>query len=223
VEKLIRGVDTFQNRYFNQHEDLFLRLTKGQTPEALFITCSDSRISPNLLTQTEPGELFILRNAGNIIPAHGSLNNGEAATVEFAVTGLGIKDIIVCGHTHCGAMAALLNPDHLSEMPAMREWLKHAEATRLIVKDHYGHLPEEAQMLAAIEENVLVQIEHLRTLPAVASALVSGSLRLHGWVYLIEKGEVLAYDGKEQAFLPLKLSEGSAIQRPLRRTQQQPE
>ncbi len=172
---------------------------------ALFITCSDSRIDPNLLTQTEPGELFILRNAGNIVPAYGSHIGGEAATIEYAVCALNVKDIIVCGHSHCGAMGALLHPEQTDELPAVRQWLTHAEATSRIIRENYQHISEEAPRLTAtVEENVLVQLEHLRTHPSVASALVRGDLKLHGWVYKIETGQVFAFDADERQFLPIE-------------------
>src|SRR5688500_15887824 len=130
MQKLIEGFHHFQSSVFRSQRELFERLAAGQQPDALFITCSDSRINPNLITQTDPGDLFILRNAGNIVPPHGLPSNGEEATIEFAVVGLGIKDLIVCGHSHCGAMKGLLQPENLSEMPALVRWLSHAESAR---------------------------------------------------------------------------------------------
>lgn len=203
MQKLIQGLHQFQAQVFSSQRELFERLAHGQQPETLFITCSDSRVNPNLLTQTGPGELFILRNAGNIIPPHGAANGGEGATVEFAIAALGVKDIIVCGHSHCGAVKGLLHPEGLSEMPAVASWLSHAEATRRIVKENYSHLTGEARLTAAIEENVLVQIENLRTHPSVASRLARGDLKLHGWVYNFERGEVFAYDPEFGQFLAL--------------------
>jgi carbonic anhydrase len=194
VQKLLQGIHQFQKDGFVPLQGLFEQLVKGQNPETLFITCSDSRIDPNLLTGSQPGELFILRNAGNIVPPHGAATGGEAATIEFAVAGLGVKDIIVCGHSHCGAMGGLLDPEKVASMPAVSAWLSHAETTRRIIHDNYKHLEGAALLTAAIEENVLVQLENLRTLPAVASRLVRGDLHLHGWVYKLESGEVFAYD-----------------------------
>ncbi len=167
------------------------QLAKAQKPETLFITCSDSRIDPGLLTQSRPGDLFILRNAGNIIPPHGPHGSGrEAATVEFAVAVLGVHDVIICGHSHCGAMQGLLEPERLADFPTISAWLVHAKATRQIVRDNYAHLEGERLLTATIEENVLVQLENLRTLQCVASRLARGDLHLHGWVYEIETGEV---------------------------------
>ena len=203
MKKLIKGIHAFQEGDFPPMEDLFKSLANGQKPETLFITCSDSRIDPNLLTRSQPGELFILRNAGNLVPPHSAQPGGEAATIEFAVAGLGVKDIIICGHSHCGAMKGLLHPEHLTTLPAMCSWLSHAEATRRIIEDNYKHLSGDELVSATIEENVLVQIENLRTLPAVKSRLVRGDLRLHGWVYEIESGRVLAYDSRSNQFVPL--------------------
>lgn len=185
------------------HKELFQRLAKGQSPDALFITCADSRISPNLITQTNPGELFIMRNAGNIVPPFGAANGGEGATIEFAVAGLGVKDIIVCGHTLCGAVSGLLMPEQLNGLPALSAWLSHAEATRRIIKENYSNLDEEQLLNVATQENVLVQLENLRTHPSVAARLSRGELNLHGWTYKIETGEVFAYSADVGQFLPL--------------------
>lgn len=178
---------------------------EGQHPLALFITCSDSRIDPTRLTQTRPGELFIQRTAGNIIPPYGAVHGGEAATIEYAVTALKVKDIIVCGHSHCGAMAGLLDPASVAKMPSVRAYLDHAEATRRIVEENYGHLTDpEKRLTLTVEENVLVQLENLRTHPSVAAALGRDQLKLHGWVYKFETGQVFAYDPTQGQFVPLE-------------------
>lgn len=196
MQNLIEGLHRFQSDLFGSQRELFERLAAGQHPEVLFITCSDSRINPNLLTQTEPGELFILRNAGNIVPPYGLDSGGEAATIEFAVAGLGVKDIIVCGHSHCGAMQGLLEPPAPRDFPALTRWLSHAESTRRIVKDKYAERDIASLLNVTIQENVLAQMENLRTHPAVASGLAQGKLKLHGWVYKIETGEVFGYDAE---------------------------
>ncbi|MEX0675914.1 MAG: carbonic anhydrase, partial [Pirellulales bacterium] len=177
MQKLVDGIHQFQQNIFSSHKKLFQRLADGQHPDALFITCSDSRINPNLITQTEPGELFILRNAGNIIPPHGAANGGEGATIEFAVAGLGVQDIIVCGHSHCGVMKGLLHPESLKDMPTVAAWLSHAEATRRIMRERYGERTGEALLTTAVEENVLVQLDNLRTHPTVAAGLARGKLK----------------------------------------------
>ncbi len=202
MQKLITGLHQFQKQ-FSSHKELFERLAHGQNPDALFITCSDSRINPNLITQTNPGDLFILRNAGNIVPAYGLQSGGEVATIEFALVGLGVKDIIICGHSLCGAMKGILDPNLLKEMPSVKSWLTHAAATKRIIDENYKDLSPEARMNAAVQENVLVQIENLRTHPAVAARLARGELTLHGWTYKLETGEVFSYDTEEGQFLPI--------------------
>ena len=205
MQKLVDGIHHFQQNLFASQKRLFERLVKGQQPLALFITCSDSRIDPSLLTQTEPGELFIMRNAGNLVPPYGAVHGGEAATIEYAISILKIKDIIICGHSHCGAMQAILRPDAISELPAVKAWLSHAEATGRIIKENYCHLSSEgARWTATVEENVLVQLENLRTHPAVAAALGRDDLKLHGWVYKFESGQVFAYDPAQGQFLPVE-------------------
>jgi carbonic anhydrase len=210
--KLIKGIHEFQANVFSSQRDLFARLAQGQQPDALFITCSDSRINPNLITQTEPGELFILRNAGNLVPPHG-IASGEQATIEFAIVGLGVKDIIMCGHSSCGAVKALMDLKRVRQsMPAMADWLIHAEASRRIVQEKYAGLSAEDRVNVAVQENVLVQLENLRTHPAVASAMSRGLLKLHGWVYKIETGEIFAYDPERGQFTPV--TEKVALPRP---------
>lgn len=217
MQRLIQGIHQFREEDFRPLQGLFEQLAKGQNPDTLFITCSDSRIDPNLLTHSRPGDLFILRNAGNIVPPHGAANGGEAATIEFAVAALGVKDIIVCGHSHCGAMKGLLHPEQVASLPAVSSWLSHAETTRRIVRDNYGHLDEDRLLTATVEENVLVQLENLRTLPAVGSRLVRGDLYLHGWVYKIETGEVFAFDLASGQFVPLAEYKHPASEAALRR------
>lgn len=194
MRKLIKGLREFQTTYFTSHQELFQKLSHDQHPRALFITCSDSRIDPNLLTHTEPGELFIIRNAGNIIPPYGAANGGEGAAIEYAVVALGIRQIIVCGHSNCGAMKGLLQIGALAEeMPLVYEWLKHAEATRRLIKENYQGYSGEDLLDAAIEENVLTQIENLRTYPVIHSKLHKGEITIYGWVYKIETGGVNVY------------------------------
>lgn len=203
MQKLIEGLHRFQSRHFAGQKELFERLADGQHPQALFLTCSDSRVNPNLITQTEPGDLFIVRNAGNIVPPHGAGQSGEQASIEFALAGLDVRDIVVCGHSHCGALKGLLHPEALKDMPSVAAWLGHAEATRRIMKEKYADRTGAEQLTTAVEENVLVQLENLRTHPAVASALACGKLKLHGWVYKFETGQVFAYDADGGQFLPL--------------------
>jgi carbonic anhydrase len=203
MQKLVQGIHHFRSNVFSSRRELFERLAAGQRPEALFITCSDSRINPSLITQADPGELFVLRNAGNIVPPHGAAESGEAATIEFAIAGLGIRDLIICGHSHCGAMSGLLRPETLREMPSLTSWLTHAEATGRIMREKYKHLSDNALLTATAQENVLVQLENVRTHPAVAAGLARDDLKLHGWVYKFETGEIFAYEPERGQFLPL--------------------
>lgn len=205
MQKLVRGVHEFQRSIFPEKEELFAQLSKGQNPQTLFITCSDSRVVPSIITKSEPGDLFELQNAGNIIPAFGAGGIGEAATIEYAVAALKVSDIVICGHSQCGAMSGLLEPEKVADLPAVGGWLRHAEATRRIIKENYKHLEDDfaKKLTACVEENVLVQLEHLKTHPAVAVALSKKALKLHGWVYKIETGAVFAYDPDEGQFLPL--------------------
>ena len=203
MKKLIRGLREFKTNYFSNYQDLFEQLSHGQKPRVLFITCSDSRIDPNLITQTGPGELFVIRNAGNIIPPFGAANGGEGAAVEYAVHALGIEQIIVCGHSHCGAMKGLLQLGSLEEeMPLVYEWLKHAEATRRLVKENYQGYSKDELLEIAIAENVLTQVENLKTYPVIHSRIYQGKLSIYAWVYLIETGEILAYDPVSHSYMP---------------------
>jgi carbonic anhydrase len=204
MDRIIKGIHNFRQEVFPSQKERFERLAaKKQEPMALFITCSDSRMNPNLITQTDPGDLFLLRNAGNIVPPYGAAHGGEGATIEYAVAVLGIKNIIVCGHSHCGAMKALLRPDDIAELPAVSEWFTYAEATRRIAKERHGDLTGLEFERAVIEENVLVQLNNLSTHPYVAARLGQREVQLHGWVYEIETGVVYEYDQSKEAFEPI--------------------
>ncbi|WP_454062726.1 carbonic anhydrase [Candidatus Nitrospira salsa] len=204
MQKLLNGLRIFQRQVFKEKQELFHTLSRQQEPRALFITCSDSRVDPTMLTQTEPGELFILRTAGNLIPTYGAAIGGSTATVEYALSVLNIQDIIICGHTDCGAMKALLHPETLEGLPAVKVWLQQAETTQRIMDDHFTHLSGDELFEATIKENVIVQLDHLRTHPAVATKLKKENLRLHGWVYSIESGTVWIYDFEKKEFLELE-------------------
>jgi carbonic anhydrase len=203
MQNLLQGVHFFQNHVFRPQQHLFERLADGQQPQALFITCADSRVNPNLITQTGPGELFILRNAGNLVPPYGTSPGGEAAAVEYAVSALKVSDVIVCGHSRCGVMEALLDPDKVRELPAVSAWTGRAEATRRVLREKYQRQPPEDLWAEAVRVNVMVQLENLRTHPSVAAALACDRLRLHGWVYEIETGRVLALDPARGEFRPV--------------------
>jgi len=203
MEKIIRGVKMFQEHIFPKQREFFRKLSKEQRPHALFITCSDSRVHPNLITQTEAGELFILRNPGNIVPAYYPIPNSEDATIEYAVEVLRVPHIIVCGHSDCGAMRALLHKSTLGNLPAVSSWLQYAESTLRVVRTCCSEGSEEDQLTSAIEKNVLIQIDNLKTHPSVAARTASGELELHAWVYDIGQGTVNRFDAREGRFVPL--------------------
>jgi carbonic anhydrase len=197
VEKFLGGVTRFQKDVYPKHQDLFEKLALGQRPDALFITCADSRIDPCLLTQTKPGELFICRVIGNIVPPYPDALGGVSATVEYAVGVLRVPEVIVCGHTDCGVMKGALNPEALGEYPNVSAWLRYARV------EHRDAEPTPEFLLELTEHNVAAQLVNLRSHPAVAARLAVGDLRLHGWVYHIGEGTVTAWDEEAGKFLPL--------------------
>ena len=205
MQRLVHGVRQFRERVFPERRQLFRRLADGQAPTTLFITCADSRIVPELFTQTEPGELFVCRNIGNVVPAYGEMLGGVSAVVEYACVALGVRDIVVCGHSDCGAMKALLDPDtaQLKSMPTVRSWLRNAEAARSVLEATQPDLEGPARVQALVLQNVRTQIGHLRTHPAVAARLATHQIALHGWVYEIETGDVQAVDEFTGALTPL--------------------
>lgn len=204
MEKLIQGLERFQTEIFPRERELFAHLANHHEPHAMMITCADARIDPSHLLQTRPGELFMLRNAGNMVPAYTSGLGAEAATIEYAMSVLKLKHIIVCGHTDCGAMRAVLKPEVASGMHAVQNWLTHASCARRIVQDRYGHQEESVRLRRLVEENVMAQLVNLHTHPSVASRLLTGAVHLYGWVYEIGAGRIHAYDPATNAFLPLQ-------------------
>lgn len=205
MNKLIHGVRQFQEDIYPRKQALFQSLAAGQHPEALMVACSDSRVSLELITQTGPGDIFVCRNAGNIVPSR-SEGDGVAATIEYAVTALLIPDIIVCGHSDCGAMKALLNSEDLHTMPAVKNWLQHAQsAYHALGKSH--RRGQEAQAVNELSKlNVRIQLEHLKNYPHAREAVERGRLRLHGWFYEIDSGAVWAWDAADATWAPLETS-----------------
>lgn len=201
MPKFAAGVLNFQNNVFPDKQSLFEKLSTGQSPEALFITCSDSRIETAMITQTEPGELFVCRNAGNIVPPHTSHTGGMTASIEFAVAALKVPHIVVCGHSGCGAMSGAMNLEGLNNLPHVKEWLGYSKAAVDIVKATCADKSDNDKMTALIEQNVLLQLQHLRTHPTVATRLAQKDLELHGWVYDIGTGGVKAYDAEQDKFI----------------------
>lgn len=204
MDRIIAGVKRFRRNEYAKNRELYQELAqRQQNPMALFITCSDSRVLPHRITQTQPGDLFEIRNAGNIVPPHGSAAGGEGATIEYSLDVLGIKNIIVCGHSQCGAMKAMLQEKPLDELPAAKSWFGHAEATKRIVKHKYHDYPFDELWRLATQENVLVQMNHVSTHPSVAARLSSHEVKVFGWYYDIGEGLILQYDQEQGRFIEL--------------------
>lgn len=204
MPKFADGVVRFQNEVFPAKQELFEQLSHGQAPEALFIACSDSRIDPAMVTQTDPGELFICRNPGNIVPPHTRHTGGTTASIEFAVSILKVQHIVLCGHTGCGAMKAAVDPELLADTaPFVSEWLDHTQEAVKVVNATGGDLDPEAREQLMLEQNVVLQMKHLEQHPSVVDAMAQGRLTVHGWIYDIKTGGVTAYDTQRQEFLPV--------------------
>ena len=199
MEKILKGLKKFQQEIYPLHQERFKQLATSQSPEVLFITCSDSRIDPNLITQTVPGELFICRNAGNIVPPHSNETGGMTASIEYAVSVLNVKHIVICGHSNCGAMKAAMKPESVESLPHVKVWIDHARAAKESVEHqkgcmHESHLPDMTK------QNIILQLQHLKTHPAVFSRLSNGELQLHGWIYDIETGDIEHFDADSNEF-----------------------
>jgi carbonic anhydrase len=206
MNELIGRVFSFEKSVFPGSSELYGKLaTQGQSPKALMISCADSRVVPEQIMQAAPGDLFVCRNAGNIVPPYATQNGGVTSTVEYAVLALGIRDIIVCGHSDCGAMKAVANPAGLAEaMPNVAAWLKHSSAAQTVVNTGYPELEGHERVRAISLENVVSQINNLRTHPSVAAAMARGEMSLHGWFVDIHAGQILGLDGETGRFTVLR-------------------
>lgn len=202
LEKLKKGILKFQTDIYPQNAEKYCKAaSEPQKPSALIITCADSRIDPELITQSGPGEIFVTRNIGNLVPAYGEMMGGVSAVIEYAVSALKVRHIAVCGHSDCGAMKALLNPASLESMSSVKNWMRNAEAA-LSVTDSRAKADENPadRLKRLTEENVLLQIQHLRTHPAVAGAAAREELTLSGWVYDIGTGQVRISENGDRTF-----------------------
>ncbi len=208
MQRLIEGVHKFQKDEFGNYRKLFRKLSQeGQNPHTLFITCSDSRVLAELITQSKPGDLFVVKNVGNIVPpanARGDTNS-TAAAIEFAMETLRVSDLVICGHSQCGAITQLLDKAPVSEAtPHLRDWLKLAAPVVETLNRNYTHLPGSREReTAAAEENVLFGLDNLHSYPCVQDRLMDGSLQLHGWFFKIATAELFAYDPDTRQFSPL--------------------
>ena len=213
MQRLIEGVHKFRKDEFGNYRKLFRKLSQeGQNPHTLFITCSDSRVLAELITQSKPGDLFVVKNIGNIVPPAGvtGSTNSTAAAIEFAVEVLRVSDIVVCGHSQCGAMSALVEGLPTKQpMPHLDEWLKLAAPVRERVEKEYAWVSDVAERVAAAGgENVLFALDNLHSYPCVQDRLVDGSLQVHGWYFQIATAELFAYDPESQQFQPITETKG---------------
>ncbi len=207
----IDGFLKFKKDVFPAKRHLYRRLADRQHPHTLFVTCADSRIVPNTIMQAEAGDLFLCRTVGNQVPPNGSYaGGGVASSIEYAVQALGVEHIVICGHSDCGAMKAVLRPETLKSLPATAAWLRHAEVAREVVLASYRDLSDEVLLHLLTEENIVAQLEHLKTYPMVAARLTRGELQLHGWLYHIQSGEITAYDASNRRFAPLSREAANA-------------
>lgn len=202
MDKLLKGIKHFQQHVFPKNRALFEHLASGQRPEVLMVGCSDSRLSLDMITQSSPGDMFVCRNAGNIVPPRHQAD-AVSATIEFAVSALKIRHIVICGHSDCGAMKGLLHPESLKQMPHVTQWLQHAEGASRAVDELHPGATEKETLVAVTKLNVRLQLEHLETHPHVFAAIRKGTLKLHGWVFQIESGDIEAWDPEESCWKSL--------------------
>lgn len=205
MDKLIKGFELFRKVTYPTKQRLFKKLASAQAPHTLVITCADSRVVPEYFTSSDPGQLFVVRNVGNIVPPYAQFTGGVSAAIEYAVVALGVKDIVVCGHSDCGAMKATLNPASVSEMHAVAAWLRHAEVAKHVLDENYQFEDKADRLYALTEENVIAQLDHLRTHPSVAARIASGKLGIHGWIYDIETADIRMFDPDERKFVTLEI------------------
>jgi carbonic anhydrase len=203
MEKLINGHKRFLAEIFPERKSHFHLLSEGQSPEWLFITCADSRVLPDLILGTEPGDLFIARSIGNVVPIASQDVDGVTATIEYAVKVLKVRHAIVCGHSDCGAMKAVLNPTGMENLPKARRWLDHVQAAFAHRQPLNPADGESAELAALIRGNVVAQLENLRAQPAVMHALAEKRLTVHGWYYDILTGQIEEHDEGTRGFAPL--------------------
>lgn len=209
TEALIKSHKQFKKKYSKKYSTLFQRLvTQGQSPKTLFITCSDSRIVPNLITYTKPGDLFIARNIGNFIPPFDPDSQASAtpAVIEYAISVLNVDNVIICGHTDCGACKSLHQdiPEDDIEMTHIKKWLKFGENAKEQAMAFVGNKDLDALYSATEKFNIIDQLKNLLTYPAVKRKVAEGEIFVQGWYYHLDKGELEYFDPIEHRFMPLE-------------------
>jgi carbonic anhydrase len=207
LEELKAGIRRFRTETYPKNEATYLQaVSEPQQPHALFVTCADSRIDPELITQSGPGDLFVTRNVGNLVPAYGEMMGGVSAVIEYAVSALKVRHVVICGHSDCGAMKGLMHPDALDKMPTVKSWLKNAHAALSVANSLAAPDEKPGELLRRLtEENVLLQLQHLRTHPSVAGAMAREELTISGWVYDIGKGSVRITEDGGRVFRPVTI------------------
>ncbi len=213
LERLKEGVRTFhEETYPAQAEQYRHAASVPQTPHTLMITCADSRIDIETVTHSQPGQLFITRNVGNVVPAYGEMLGGVSAVIEYAVSALKVKHVVICGHSDCGAMKALMNPSSLESLPTVKSWLRNADAAVSVSNSLAVEGESGTEKLSRLtERNVLLQLQHLRTHPSVAGAMARGELTISGWVYDIGSGDVRIAEDGEETFQNIERSPDEAL------------
>jgi carbonic anhydrase len=202
MNKLIEGVNTFYRETYPKHRGLFARLARNQQPAALFITCSDSRVVPNMILQADPGDLFLIRNAGNIVPPEGSIG-GTIASIEYAVVALGVRDVVICGHSDCGAMKGILHPEKVTHMPTVSKWVEHAKVAREAVHKEFPDLDDDTVAELLVDYNVIAQVRNLLTHSFIRERVEAGNLKVYGWAYDIRTGMIRGMDESGRHLIPL--------------------
>jgi carbonic anhydrase len=204
TDQLLTGHRRFKER-FEADRERFVRLAEeGQQPQGLWIGCSDSRVIPEQITGAEPGQLFVMRNLANVVPPFGTGDTAVGAVIEYAILHLHVPDVVICGHTQCGGIKALEGPVDLAREPHIARWVEWARPAHTQVEA--SGVPEEARYLETTKANVLLQRENLCTYDCVREATGAGHLTLHGWLYDLHSGDLLAYDPESGQWGTLTLS-----------------
>ncbi|HTD96955.1 MAG TPA: carbonic anhydrase [Edaphobacter sp.] len=212
LEELKSGIRHFRTEVYPKNRETYERsVNEPQRPHALIVTCADSRIDPELITQSGPGDLFVTRNVGNLVPAYGEMLGGVSAVIEYAVTALKVQHVVVCGHSDCGAIKGLVHPEGLEAMPTVKTWLRNAAAAMSVAQSLATKDERPSDFIRRLtEENVLLQLQHLRTHPSVAGAMAREELTISGWVYDIGKGEVRIAEDNSRVFQTVTVEGGAA-------------
>ena len=204
LNRLKDGVRHFRAEVYGEHADAYQKAaSEPQRPHTLIVACADSRVDVETITNARPGEVFITRNVGNMVPAYGQMVGGVSAVIEYAVSALKVQHVVICGHSDCGAMKSLLKPESTEQMPTVRSWLNHGKAALSVAETL--HKDDTRPLLTVLtEQNVLMQLRHLKTHPSVAGAMAKGELTVSGWVYEIGSGEVRITEDGAQGFVPVE-------------------